>query len=95
MGMKKRGKESLLDVIVKERTDRTLDMITAKSEEYRAALKHQNDAYAVLEKAGLSKEQMLLVDDVISATNECGTAYGMAAYRLGLNDGIRLVAEIG
>lgn len=44
--------------------------------------------------AGLSKEQSHVVDDAISATDECGEAYGEVACRMGLKDGIRLASKI-
>ncbi len=47
-----------------------------------------------LDNAGLSKEQKTSVDKAISAANDCGAAYGAVAYRLGLQDGIRLASEV-
>ena len=94
MSMDKRNKESLLNVIVKARTVKALDRALEKSRRYQATLKREDKAYAALDSAGLSREQSRIVDDAISATNECGAAYGEAAYRMGLQDGIKLASEM-
>ena len=92
--MDKRNKGSLLNVIVKARTVKALDRAVEKSRRYQATLKLEEKTYAALKNAGLSREQSRIVDDAISATNECGAAYGEAAYRMGLQDGIKLASEI-
>ena len=94
MGMDKRNKESLLNVIVKARTVKALDRALEKSRRYQATLKREDKAYAALNNAGLSREQSHVVDAAISATNECGAAYGEVAYRMGLQDGLKLASEI-
>ena len=40
-------------------------------------------------------KQEAVVDRAISTTNNCGTIYGMAAYRQGFKDGIRVIHELG
>lgn len=94
--MKKAGKKSkyLLDIFVKIRTVKALDRAVSRNSAYQDTLKRQDKAFDKLDKAGLSKEQSAIVDKAISAANDCGAAYGAAAYRLGLQDGIRLVYEI-
>ncbi len=47
-----------------------------------------------MDMARLDEEQATVVDRVVSATNECSAAYCRAAYRLGLQDGIRLASEV-
>lgn len=42
----------------------------------------------------LDKNQRIIIDEAISANNHCGAMYGIAAYRLGLHDGIRLMSEV-
>jgi CRISPR/Cas system-associated endonuclease/helicase Cas3 len=91
MGKKK---ASLLDVLVRERTIKALDELVTKSRDYRETLKWQRAAFKRLDMAGLSEEQSDLVDKAVSAINDCSVAYGMAAYRLGLRDGIKLASEI-
>lgn len=94
--MGKAGKKSkyLLDIFVKIRTVKALDKAVSKSKAYQTTLKRQDKAFDRLEKAGLNKEQSNVVDTAISAANDCGAVYGAVAYRLGLQDGIRLAYEI-
>ncbi|MDE7444516.1 MAG: hypothetical protein K2N15_02215 [Lachnospiraceae bacterium] len=92
--MEKMRKEKLLDILVKARTVKALDEAVGKSIAYQETLKQQDKAFDTLDKAGLSNEQKAIVDRAISAANDCGAAYGAAAYRLGLQDGIRLASEI-
>ena len=85
---------SMLELLVRIRTYKALDRAAAKNRHYHSTLKRQDKAFAALDKAGLSKEQRLIIDRAITATNECGTAYGEAAYRLGFCDNRRLVSEL-
>ncbi len=87
-------KNSLLDILVRIRTHKALDRAVGKSRNYQDTLKRQDKAYGELYTAGLSKEQNIIVDSVISAVNDCGAVYGAIAYRLGLQDGIRLMSEL-
>lgn len=93
-GVGRKGKDSLLDIFVKTRTVKALDEAVGKSDAYQETLKRQDKAFEALEKAGLSKEQKGIVDRAISAANDCGAAYGAAAYELGLQDGIKLMSEL-
>ena len=93
-GMEKKDKNNLLNILIKERTVKALDKAFHKSWTYQKAQKQQDKAFDILNKAKLSKEQSSIVDNVISASNACGAAYGAAAYKLGLQDGIRLMSEL-
>ena len=92
--MGKQDKDRLLNILVKSRTVKALDKAVHKSRAYQKAQKRQDKAFDTLDKAELSKEQSAIVDTAISAANACGAAYGAAAYKLGLQDGIRLMSEI-
>ena len=93
-GRERMQKHSLLDILVRIRTHKALDRAVGKSRNYQDTLKRQDKAYSALYMAGLSKEQNIIVDSVISAVNDCGAVYGVVAYRLGLRDGIRLMEEL-
>ena len=82
--------DRLLEIFVSTRTVKALDKAVGKSKDYKDTLKKQDIAFDRLEQAGLSEEQKTIVDRAISAANDCGAA----AYRLGLQDGIRLASEI-
>ena len=92
--MSRADKSSLLEIIVKTRTVKALDRAVERSKSYQDSLKRQDKAFTALDKAGLSREQSVIVDKAISAANDCGATYGAVAYRLGLCDGIRLVSEM-
>lgn len=85
---------SMLELLARIRTYKALDSAVTKSRNYCSALKRQNKAFAALDNAGLSKELRLIVDRTITATDECGAAYGETAYRLGFCDNSRLVSEL-
>lgn len=86
--------DKLLEILAKVRTYKALDEAASENPDYREALMKQNQEFEQLEQAGLDREQKSIVDRAISATNECGAAYGVAAYQLGLHDGVRLTTEI-
>lgn len=44
----------------------------------------------IMDSLDLTSEQKKAVDCVIAAYNQCGAADGAAAYRFGLEDGIRV-----
>ncbi len=89
-----RKRKNLLDIFVWQRTYKALDRAVGKDKRYLNASKQQDKVFAALDKLGLDKEQRTMVDKAITVTNECGTAYGVVAYKLGLHDGIKLTAEI-
>lgn len=84
----------LLDRIVMQRTRKKLDIILRSDKNYQDALKRQNVAFEKIEELRLDKLQRVVVDRAISATNYCGAMYGVAVYRLGLYDGIKLMFEL-
>ncbi len=87
-------KDKLLDKFIKVRTGSALDKTVNKSKDYQNALKRQDITLNRMDKAGLNQKQKLIVDQAISATNDCGAKYGAIAYKLGLHDGIRIMSEI-
>ena len=94
--MGKMGKKtgSLLDLLVRVMTHKALDRAVVESKAYQYTLKRQDEAFDRLDKAGLSGKQKTIVDRAISAANDCGAVYGAVAYRLGLQDGIKLMSEL-
>ena len=91
--MKKR-EENLLDILAEERIYKSLENVLNNNKLYQAAQKEVDEAISELEKAGLNREQNKVVDRAISATNASGAAYGAIAYKQGLYDGIKLMAEV-
>ena len=88
------SREKILDELIHLRTGRPLDDALKEDKGYQDALRHQDKAFAKLDRIKWSRKQHRIIDNAISADNACGAAYGAIAYRLGLEDGIRLVREL-
>lgn len=89
--MKENG---LLEIIAAHRTGRALDEIIAKNGDYQKALVQQQAAFDMLDELELTKEQRSVIDQAITANNHFGAVYGAAAYRFGLEDGIKVRVEM-
>ena len=89
--MKKNG---LLEIIAAHRTIADLDEILKKDKYYQEAMAEEQRASDIMESFNLTSEQRKAVDRVITAYNQCGAAYGAAAYRFGMEDGIRVRMEM-
>lgn len=90
--MKENG---LLEIIAAHRTMTGLDELLKKDKDYQEALEEERDASDRMDAIGLTEEQKKVVDRVITAYNQCGAAYGAAAYRFGMEDSVRLLRELG
>ena len=88
-------KNGLLEIIAEHRTMDDLDALLQKDKDYQEALAEEKDASEQMDAAGLTNQQKKVVDRVITAYNECGAAYGAAAYRFGMQDSVRLLKELG
>lgn len=91
--MKKR-EANLLDILAEERIHKGLENVLNDNKLYQSAQKQVDIAINKLEKAVLSSEQNKVVDKALSAVNARGAAYGATAYKQGLYDGIKLMAEV-
>ena len=87
-------KNGLLEIIALHRTERDLDKAVDKDKDYQEALAQQQEAFDKLEELNLTAEQKKVFDQVITANNHVGAMYGEVAYRVGMEDGIRLRMEI-
>lgn len=94
--MKKAGKKSkyLLDIFVKIRTVKSLDRVISRNNTCQDTMNRKGKTFDRLDNAGLSGEQETIIDRVISSANHCSTVYDAVAYRLDLQDRIRLASEI-
>ncbi len=89
--MKENG---LLEIIAAHRTMTDLDEILKRDKYYQDALEEEQAASDIMDGLNLTSEQRKAVDRVITAYNQCGAAYGAAAYRFGMKDGIRVRMEM-
>lgn len=87
-------KNGLLEIIAAHRTGDALDAVLAKDKDYQAALAEQQEVFDRLDGLGLTREQKSAVDQAITVNNHFGAVYGAAAYRFGMEDGIRLRMEL-
>lgn len=83
-------KKGLLEIIARHRTVSDLDDILKKDRDYQAALTQQQEAFDRVDELALTKEQKGIIGEAITANNHTGAVYGAAAYRFGMEDGIRL-----
>ena len=88
--MKENG---LLEIIAAHRTMTGLEEVLKKDKYYQEAMSEEQAASDIMDSLNLTSEQKKAVDRVITADNQCGAAYGAAAYRFGMEDGIRLRME--
>lgn len=89
--MKENG---LLEISAAHRTMADLDEILKKDKCYQEALAEEKTASDMMDSMNFTDEQEKAVDRVISAYNQYGAAYGSAAYRFGMEDGIRIRMEM-
>ena len=87
-------KKELLEIIAQHRTVKALDDILKEDQDYQEALTQQQDSFDLLDEMGLTAEQKIVIDQAITANNHFGATYGAAAYRFGMEDGVRLRVEI-
>lgn len=87
-------KKGLLEIIARHRTVSDLDDILKKDRDYQAALTQQQEAFDRVDELALTKEQKGIIGEAITANNHTGAVYGAAAYRFGMEDGIRLRMEL-
>lgn len=87
-------KANLLDILTEIRTVTALDTVLNSNKTYQKALKQQDKAFNKMEKIGLNEKQHTVADKALSAVNHCGAVYGAIAYRLGLQDGIKIASEL-
>lgn len=84
----------LLDMLVSLRMRDKLDSTLYNNKDYLDALKKQDRAFKKMEKMKLGKKQSRIIDDAISANNHYGAIYAYGAYKLGLQDGVKLMSEL-
>jgi len=87
-------KDGLLEIIAEHRTGKNLDEAVRKDKEYQEALVQQQEVFDRMDALELTAEQKKVIDYVITANNHVGAMYGEVAYRIGMEDGIRLRLEV-
>lgn len=85
--------KELIDILAAERIHGALEEVLRKNELYIIAQNEHDRACEKLDEANLDMDQKKIINNVLSTANHCGSMYGVAAYRQGLDDGIELVLE--
>ena len=87
-------KNGLLEIIAAHRTGDDLDEVLKKDKDYQEALAEQQEAFDRLGGVEFTKEQKSEIDQALMANNHFGAVYGAAAYRFGMEDGVRVRMEM-
>ena len=86
-------KGRLLDIFFSDRME-TLEDIVNGDEGYRTVRKGQLQAQEKLETMGLTNEQKLVIQELLSSANQSAAIYGKIAYEQGFKDGAKLMSEL-
>lgn len=87
--------KDIFDVITEYAVNEGLSHVLQHDEEYKQIICKIDDLTEKLDALGLSEEQRLLMDRLISAYNENGAYYGRLTYQQGFRDCTLLLVEIG
>ena len=82
---------TLLEGMYKERVESALEDVLQKDECYQKISKETRRKIEEIDKLGLGKEEWLIIDRALSATNERCAEYGRVLYGLGFWDAIKLL----
>ena len=82
---------TLLEGMYKERVESALEEVLQKDERYQKISKETRRKIEEIDKLGLGKEEWLIIDRALSATNERCAEYGRVSYRQGFLDAVRLL----
>lgn len=82
---------TLLEGMYKERVESALEEVLQKDERYQKISKETRRKIEEIDKLGLGKEEWLIIDRALSATNERCAEYGRVSYRQGFLDALSLI----
>lgn len=91
----KRTEYSILDIISDHSVNEGMNAILLSDEEYLGTLKEIDEQAKHFDRLGLTKEQRLAVDRLITSHTANGACYGRMTYRKGFRDCVALLQEIG
>lgn len=85
----------IFDIITDYSVNEGINKILLEDEEYAGIQKEIDGQIEQYKKLGLTREQRLTVDRLISAHTASGACYGRMTYRKGFQDCVSLLQEIG
>lgn len=87
--------KSIFEILTENATNERLSEMLLWDAEYQRTQRKFDKLMEELEATGLSKQQRLTLDRMISAQNEIGSRYGRLTYCQGCRDCASLLVEIG
>ena len=87
--------DNIFDIITNYSVNEGINKILLEDEEYRKIQKEIDEKIKRYKQLGLTKEQRLEVDRLISAHTASGACYGRITYRKGFHDCVSLLQEMG
>lgn len=86
--------KDIFKIFMENRIDEKLDRILLHDKEYRKIQGRIKDSMEEFNGLGLSGEQWLVVDKLLSLHTESGCCYGRTAYQQGVRDCAALLCEM-
>ena len=86
--------DNIFDIITNYSVNEGNNKILLGDEEYRKIQKEIDEQIKQYKQLGLTKEQCLAVDRLVSAYTASGACYGRVAYRQGFHDCVSLLQEM-
>lgn len=87
--------DNIFDIITNYSVNEGINKSLLEDEEYRKIQKEIDEKIKRYKQLGLTKEQRLEVDRLISAHTASGACYGRITYRKGFHDCVSLLQEMG
>lgn len=86
---------NIFEILTEHALNERLDEIVLRDVQYRESQDEINRSLEQFRELGLSGEQQLIIDQLISAHTKSGSCYGRAAYQQGIRDCAALLCEMG
>ncbi|MBD5502618.1 MAG: hypothetical protein HDR09_02365 [Lachnospiraceae bacterium] len=86
--------DKIFDIITDHSVNEGMNDILFENEKYMGIQKEIDDQTEQFENLGLTKEQRLVADRLISSYTASGACYGRLTYRKGFQDCISLLQEM-
>ena len=87
-------KSSVLNAMYESRLENELARRLARDKDYQLAEKKARKKEKKIKKVKLSKEQWMVVDEALAASDGSSIEYGRVAYQQGFQDAIYLMYEL-
>ncbi len=85
---------AILKILAGKMTEERFDRIVSSEKEYKKRSAEIETLSGQLKGYGLTKEQRLAVDRLLTANNECNFRYSELAYIQGMKDTVAMLKEL-